>query len=493
MLLITGRSGFISQALQARCRQEGTPFLCSERRPDAEAMVDLTSATFCWPEGVHTIVHLAGHAAVSDLDRARHDNLHGTLHLFREAQRRGVRRFIFVSSIHALGTRTEGPPFRHDSPPNPDTPYGRIKLETEQSLLAQAREGTTELVIVRPPLVYGEGMKGNLSRLARTLRWLRFTPFGRVRNHRSVVSVRDLASFLILCAHHPRAPETPLLLSEERDLSTRQICDALAGRKLVHLPVPVSWMRATLALLGHADISTKLFDDLQADSSRARGLLGWQPVDRMVAPCPPPRWQRAMDVTLSSLGLVGLSPLLVVLLAATALDTGAPFFAQQRVGRHLRPFTMYKFRTMRRGTAHVPTHLAPEASFTAVGRLLRRTKLDELPQLWNVWRGDMSLVGPRPGLFTQEELTLARQARGVFDVLPGITGWSQTRGIDMSTPELLARTDAEMIEQLSFRTYLEALTRTVNYLLRDLWHLRRRPTPPVPSPPSTPPSDSERS
>ena len=132
---------------------------------------------------------------------------------------------------------------------------------------------------------------------------------------------------------------------------------------------------------------------------------------------------------------------------------GSPLFRQERVGQHQRRFVLVKFRTMRLDTPSVATHLANPTAITLFGSFLRRTKLDELPQLWNVLRGDMSLVGPRPCLFSQERLIEARANAGIFAVRPGITGLAQIRGIDMSTPELLANTDAEMLKNLRVFSY----------------------------------------
>lgn len=162
---------------------------------------------------------------------------------------------------------------------------------------------------------------------------------------------------------------------------------------------------------------------------------------------------RIFDVLLSLIGLIFGLPLLVVLLTVGYFDTGSPLFRQVRVGRHKRPFVLVKFRTMKLGTASVATHLADTSSVTTFGHFLRRTKLDELPQLWNVLKGDMSLVGPRPCLFNQLELLEERQKRNVFDVRPGVTGLAQVRGIDMSTPQLLAETDAQMLTTFSLGDY----------------------------------------
>jgi lipopolysaccharide/colanic/teichoic acid biosynthesis glycosyltransferase len=170
---------------------------------------------------------------------------------------------------------------------------------------------------------------------------------------------------------------------------------------------------------------------------------------------------RFFDVVLSLLGLVVGSPVLVILWIIGLFDTGSPLFRQERVGRWQKPFVLVKFRTMRPDTASVATHLVDAGAVTRFGRFLRRTKLDELPQLWNVLKGDMSLVGPRPCLFSQEELIKERSRLGVFEARPGITGLAQVNNIDMSTPELLAKTDREMLDTLSVRTYFRYIFLTL--------------------------------
>ncbi|MCQ4256683.1 sugar transferase [Stutzerimonas stutzeri] len=170
---------------------------------------------------------------------------------------------------------------------------------------------------------------------------------------------------------------------------------------------------------------------------------------------------RLFDFVFSLVGLVVGLPVLFVLTIIGSFDTGSPIFRQVRVGRHQKPFTLVKFRTMRVDTVSVATHLANSASITRFGHFLRKTKLDELPQLWNVLKGDMSLVGPRPGLFNQEELTEERAKRGVFDVRPGITGLAQVSAIDMSTPALLAETDQKMIDSLTLADYFKYIFMTV--------------------------------
>lgn len=170
---------------------------------------------------------------------------------------------------------------------------------------------------------------------------------------------------------------------------------------------------------------------------------------------------RLLDFLFSLIGLVLGLPILVLLYIIGLFDTGSPLFFQVRVGRNQKPFTLVKFRTMQKDTASVASHLASSAAITKYGAFLRRTKLDELPQLWNVLKGEMSLVGPRPGLFNQQELLDWRSQMHVYDARPGITGLAQINEIDMSTPELLARTDREMLDTLSIGKYFFYIFKTV--------------------------------
>ncbi|MDO3377810.1 sugar transferase [Geoalkalibacter halelectricus] len=131
---------------------------------------------------------------------------------------------------------------------------------------------------------------------------------------------------------------------------------------------------------------------------------------------------RTLDILFSALGLLVGFPILAVITVIGFFDTGSPIFRQERVGRNKKPFVLVKFRTMKVGTASVASHLASSSAITPLGNFLRRTKIDELPQLWNVLKGEMSLVGPRPNLFNQEELIAERDKLGVYAVRPGITG-----------------------------------------------------------------------
>jgi len=170
---------------------------------------------------------------------------------------------------------------------------------------------------------------------------------------------------------------------------------------------------------------------------------------------------RLFDFIFSFVGLLFLWPVGLILYVIGLFDTGKPVFVQERVGKNKKPFNLYKFRTMTVDTKSVATHLSNQSSITKFGGFLRKTKLDELPQLFNVLKGDMSLVGPRPNLYNQIELIEERDKRGVYNVTPGITGLAQINEIDMSTPKKLAEVDAEMIESLTVGDYFKYIFATV--------------------------------
>ena len=170
---------------------------------------------------------------------------------------------------------------------------------------------------------------------------------------------------------------------------------------------------------------------------------------------------RLSDLFAAFFGLLLLWPILIIVIIVGMFDTWSPVFIQTRVGKNKKAFKLIKFRTMPVDTKSVASHLANNTSITKFGHFLRKTKIDELPQLINVLKGEMSLVGPRPNLFNQEELIKERDASGVYDVLPGITGLAQVKNIDMSTPKLLAETDKQMIATLNIKNYFKYILMTI--------------------------------
>ena len=291
------------------------------------------------------------------------------------------------------------------------------------------------------------------------------------------MSLDNLIDFIIACIDHPKAKNEVFLISDDDDISTADLLEEISrglGVKNRAVNIPPELINTVAATLGKSGVAQRLSGSLQVDITKAKTLLDWQPkysasqsVQKTAAfyksnlPISESMTlQRPLDIMFSAAGLVAASPLLIGATAIGYLDTGSPLFVQERVGKDQKPFKLVKFRTMKVDTASVASHLADNSSITKLGKVLRKTKLDELPQLINVLKGEMSLVGPRPNLFNQTDLIKARADQGVYNVLPGITGLAQLSGVDMSTPKLLAKTDKEMIDNLNLKNYFSYIART---------------------------------
>ena len=175
---------------------------------------------------------------------------------------------------------------------------------------------------------------------------------------------------------------------------------------------------------------------------------------------------RIFDFLFSLIGLILLFPLLILIFLIGLFDNGPPLFIQKRVGYNFKSFSLIKFRTMPVGMRSAGTHLIKNIKFSSLGYFLRRTKIDEIPQLLNVLIGDMSLVGPRPCLFNQTKLISERKKRGVYKVRPGITGLAQISGINMKTPTLLAKIDQKMIKSMSLYNYFYYIFKTIFKIIK---------------------------
>lgn len=296
--LVTGATGFVGGALLERLlATPGQTVLAavrdlSRRLPPG---VEHTCIASLAPDadwrsglaGVDTVYHLAArvhvmHDTVDDPMAAyRHTNVDGTLQLARQAAAAGVRRFVFVSSIKVNGEQTQkGRPCQADDTPAPGDPYGRSKLEAEQGLRRLAGETSLEVVVVRPPLVYGPGVKANFLRM---MNWLKHgipLPFGAIDNRRSLVALDNLVDLLFVCGQHPAAAGQTFLAGDGEDLSTtellRQLGQALA-RPARLIPVPAPWLESALGLIGKRDLAQRLCGSLQVDIAKARALLDWTP------------------------------------------------------------------------------------------------------------------------------------------------------------------------------------------------------------------------
>jgi nucleoside-diphosphate-sugar epimerase len=298
-VLVTGANGFVGAALVQR-------FLADELATEIVATVRSSVCDF--PTGVERIVvggideanewrdaltgcevvihlaarvHVMADTAADPLEEFRRVNVQGTLNLARQAAAAGVRRFVFVSSIKVNGEATQlGSPFMADDEPAPLDAYGVSKMEAEQGLRAIAAQTGMDMVIIRPPLVYGPGVKANFASM---MRWLQRgvpLPLGAIHNQRSLVSLGNLVDLILTCLTHPAATNQTFMVSDGKDVSTTELLRRM-GQAMGHparlLPVPESLLKSGAALVGRADMAQRLCGSLQVDISKTRQLLGWTP------------------------------------------------------------------------------------------------------------------------------------------------------------------------------------------------------------------------
>lgn len=309
-LLITGANGFIGSGLCQALARRGIPFIPCVRQLGNGWRHTATpfengdlSKNINWKPalaGCDVVIHLA--ARVHVMREGKEDpwpayraaNVDATMQLAAQAKEEGVRRFVYVSSIKVNGERTFGQPFSADDMPAPEDAYGRSKLEAERALTAWSESTGVELVIVRPPLVYGPGVKANFARLMHAVKAGLPLPLGTIHNARSMVGLDNLVDFLLLCATHPAAANSTWLVSDNQDVSTSELIRLIAGtmhKPARLLPVPASLLAACASALGRRPAAGRLLDSLQVDISPALNRLGWKPpfsletgIERAVAP-----------------------------------------------------------------------------------------------------------------------------------------------------------------------------------------------------------------
>ena len=291
-VMVTGAAGFVGKALCSALSLKAIPLTRVSRASDmltSVAVGDMDGATD-WTlalEHCTVVVHLAARVhvmndtAADPLAAYRRTNVDGTIRLARQAAAAGVRRFIFISSVKVNGESTpKGRPFRADDVPAPQDPYGVSKMEAEVGLRQVGEQTGLQVIIIRPPLVYGPGVGANFATLLRAVRRGLPLPLGAIQNQRSLVALDNLIDLIITCLKHPAAANQTFLVSDGHDLSTAELVCGIARAAGVpaRLPrVPVWVLRAVASLLGKRDVVSRLSSNLQVDISKTCGLLAWTP------------------------------------------------------------------------------------------------------------------------------------------------------------------------------------------------------------------------
>jgi nucleoside-diphosphate-sugar epimerase len=293
-VFVTGGTGFVGSALLSRLKKSGVDYVAVARREVTNSCmipvrnIDPATEWYSALQGCNVLVHLAARVhitqdtTVDPLAEFRKVNVDCTLNLARQAAAAAVRRFVFVSSIKVNGESTIlGKPFLVGDKPEPQDPYSISKHEAEDGLRKLASDTGMEVVIIRPPLVYGPGVKANFASM---MRWLAKgipLPLGVVHNKRSFVALDNLVDLIVTCLDHPNAANQTFLVSDGEDLSTTELLKRM-GHALCKparlIPIPVGLMQFAANVLGKGDVSSRLFGSLQIDSSKAQDLLGWKPV-----------------------------------------------------------------------------------------------------------------------------------------------------------------------------------------------------------------------
>lgn len=296
-VLTTGSNGFIGRYLFHSLFENGHDVIQTYRQlpnhiiPESDGYfavgnIDTQTQWQSSLKGVDAVIHLAARVHVmkethdDPLEAFRNVNTQGTLNLAKQAVDAGVKRFVYLSSIKVNGEKTQDTPFYAHDQPNPHDPYAVSKFEAEQQLLTLGKESGLEVVIIRPPLVYGHGVKGNFSRLIKLVEKSIPLPLAGIKNSRSLVSLQNLCSFIQVCLAHPKAAGEVFLVSDGQDLSTSELFEHIAmalGKKSRLFYLPQGLIRLLTHLLNRGAEYERLFGSLQVDIAKNEQLLGWKP------------------------------------------------------------------------------------------------------------------------------------------------------------------------------------------------------------------------
>lgn len=293
-ILVTGATGFIGNKLCQALSKRGETVVAVARNPVKVAKTitiikKVLSKETDWQNclnDIDVVIHLAGRAhvmkdTVDNPYQAYADiNIHATRHLAEQAVLSGVKRMIYLSSVKVNGECSNATAYNETDNPQPEDDYGKTKYEAEIALNNIAINTGMEVVIIRPPLVYGEGVKANFKRLIKLAQRNIPLPFGGINNKRSLVFIDNLIDFIMLCAFHPSAANQTFLISDDEDVSTTQLIKYIklaSGGKNLLLSVPQSWLILLFRLTGKSSLSDKLFANLQVNITKAKTLLNWKP------------------------------------------------------------------------------------------------------------------------------------------------------------------------------------------------------------------------
>ncbi len=294
-VLVTGANGFVGKAIFENLytikeyQVSGTVRATAFDGDNLFAVGDLNESTN-WCEAlknqqvvIHAAArtHIINESSIDSLVQYRRVNVSGTLNLARQAAHAGVRRFIFISSIKVNGESTViGSPFKFTDKAMPEDPYGVSKSEGEEGLWKIGKETGMEIVIIRPPLVYGPGVKANFASMMRLILKGIPLPLGLIKNKRSMVALDNLADMIVTCISHPKAANQTFLVSDDQDVSTTELLRMTAhafGKKVRLVPIPMNWIRCVASILGKKAVADRLCGSLQVDITHTKDTLGWKP------------------------------------------------------------------------------------------------------------------------------------------------------------------------------------------------------------------------
>ncbi len=485
-ILLTAEHSYIGNSLKKYLAFYGDQYVIECMSQRDESWREMSFAAYDVVVDVTGIAHV-DHGSMDEAQAAayRHVNTELALETARLAKTAGVRQFIYLSSMIVYGDSAPIGSSRvisEQTRPIPANAYGSSKLQAEQGLLAM-NDAHFTVAVIRPPMVYGPGCKGNYPKLAKLAN---YTPiFPKVDNSRSMIYIDHLCELIRLMVDGcDGGVFTPQNAEHVNTADLVQMIGCVHRRPVLLVP---GCSRILRLLAGKISFINKVFGNFAYASDMGQYYGGayqlydfmetialTEGVDMKYGKRIGSRRQylkvkRYLDCLLSLVGLLFIWPVFLGICIAVKMDSKGPvFFKQKRVGYNKKIFEIYKFRTMYTDTPKdMPTHLLkdPEQYITRVGKVLRKTSLDELPQIINILKGDMSLVGPRPALWNQDDLIRERDRYHANQLLPGLTGWAQIHGRDELEIPVKAALDGYYVQHFGLLMDIRCLIGTVGAVL----------------------------